>query len=149
MLVCPISLGLYGDPTTGRCTSSCNPANPYKDNSTQRCVAVCPSNPDSYAHIPSFTCVRVCPSGLYASDPVTRICTSTCQPWLTFRDDTTHRCIPSCFEPYFADNYTYKCVSGCPTSPDYYADPHSRTCVFVCPIGPNDANGKPTWISWI
>lgn len=86
MYVCPISQGLYGDPTTGKCTSTCDLLNPFKDNSTQRCVALCPSNPDYYAYSGDNTCVRVCPDGLFASDPITRICINSCQTWSTFAD---------------------------------------------------------------
>lgn len=50
VFVCPIEEGLYGDPFTGRCTDTCDSSNAFKDNSTQRCTAICPSNPDYYSY---------------------------------------------------------------------------------------------------
>lgn len=111
-------------------------------------MAVCPSNPDYYAYITDKVCVRVCPSGLYASDPVTRICTSSCATWSTFRDTTTNRCVARCPAPLYADDSIYKCVPVCPTSPDYYADNQTQSCVADCPDGPLDANNVPIWASW-
>ena len=60
-------------------------------------MSTCPSNPDYYADLSLYFCVRVCPDGLFASDSVYRVCTSSCGTYSsTFGDPTTNRCTNQC-----------------------------------------------------
>ena len=107
----------YAEPTTRYCVAQCfgNPQTyaytndkvcVYKcltdtrtlfaDNSTYMCVATCPSNPSYYSDPLSGNCVLFCPEGYYSEDSG-RTCTTYCSVG-------------------FADNYTRRCVSDCPSS---------------------------------
>jgi hypothetical protein len=106
-----------------------------RDNSTQRCVALCPVNPSYWADLttPPCKCVYTCPLNYFASSQPNRICVSGCSTYLTFGDINARVCTNICPFNYYADNSTYLCVLLCPSTPDYYADNTSLSCVLNCP----------------
>ncbi len=114
VLVCPTDY--YRDktvPAAGVCTKSCT-APLLADPTTGDCVADCP-NPllaDSVAK----TCVKACPDGQYAN-LTQKKCLAVCDSGLG----------------YWADNYTFVCVTSCPSTPSLYALDSSSLCVEMCP----------------
>lgn len=108
-----------------------------KDNSTQRCVSVCPSQPSYWADTVNHKCVYYCPPSYFASNRTDRLCVQYCSTYLTFGDVNSQICSNVCPENYWADNSTYLCVDKCPSSPDFYADNTTKNCVYNCPKGVN------------
>jgi hypothetical protein len=66
---------------------------PNADNSTNRCVFQCPTDPDYYAD--SHVCVFYCTTPNYYADPNGRICTPRCSNWTynQYADPRTDRCV--------------------------------------------------------
>ena len=98
MYVCPISDNLYGDIYVAgnfSCVATCSNGN-LRDNSTQRCTTVCPSNPSYWADLPNFKCVYKCPANRYASNRTDRLCVSSCASYLTFADRAAQICVNIC-----------------------------------------------------
>lgn len=82
---------LYADNLTWTCVSNCTGPQ-FADNRTQACVPVCPSIWDSFGDLLTFKCVNLCPIGYYADKFAGRTCQLTC------------------YNNYFADNFTSSCV---------------------------------------
>ena len=66
--VCPQTL--WAEDVTWTCVSDCDPVNAvkilYRNHNNQKCVPLCPSDPDEYADESTGNCVRTCPPGSYA-----------------------------------------------------------------------------------
>jgi hypothetical protein len=134
---CP--LGLFGDTDISgnfSCVSSCS-GSQLRDNSTQRCVPLCPSVPDSWADINAHDCVYQCPLNFFASGQADRLCVDSCSAYLTFGDVQARRCGSTCAINYWADNSSFLCKARCPDNPDFYADNTTGTCVYNCSKGDN------------
>ena len=103
------------------------------DNSTRRCVLVCPTNPQLYAY--ENSCVSECPPDWF-SDNSTRKCVETCNASVGYiAYYPTKMCVLECIN----NTYSHEgvCVETCPTDVDtgtvYYIDPTSSSCVADCP----------------
>jgi hypothetical protein len=86
----------WADNYTITCTNYCT-IGTFSDDSTWKCVSMCPSNPISYAYSPTSQCVYACPYRYFASD-VGRICQfGTCPtiPYFYFRDYQNNQCVLS------------------------------------------------------
>lgn len=151
--LCP--RGRYMDNDTKKCEPVCTRG--YAEETSRFCVVRCFNEPLTYAHVANKTCVRTCRSAtdttLFAdnntnycvvfnnctrspatySDPYSASCVLFCPEGL-YAEDTTFTCSTGCATG-FADNYTRKCVPGCPASEQTYADPTTSKCVKVCPDG--------------
>lgn len=148
MLTCPVSEFTFADNYTRTCEFNCT-YNPglnvltYADNSTLRCVQVCPALPEYYADISTGTglCVPNCPNNTAPrifSDNSTRICQLLCNLSLFYySSNTTGECLVYCPGGYFADNQSHACVSRCPGKTvliDSFGYEGNRTCMTVCPV---------------
>jgi hypothetical protein len=128
--------------TINQCVTNCPSG--FADNYSQWCVAVCPSDPESYgdthAHICIYSCrfgefsdnstnlcVPVCPSNIssppadYYGDAVTGRCVLWCTEG-TYAQNSSRLCVNPCGTHEFADNLTRRCVSNCPPSEATFAD---------------------------
>ncbi len=83
---------------TRQCVTQCSGSNyPNADNSTNKCVATCPSSPDYYAD--SNVCVFYCTTANYFADPIGRVCTQRCSngsAYIQYGDRRTGRCEKKC-----------------------------------------------------
>ena len=91
----------YADESNWKCVSQClSVAFPNADNSTNKCVFTCPSDPDFYAD--SNVCVYYCTTASYYADPSDRICRSRCTNvtgaggFNQYGDPRTGRCVENC-----------------------------------------------------
>lgn len=95
----------WADPTTNKCTATCNAANKFEDNSTtrNRCTAVCPA-PTYFGDLFTGKCIDHCYGGKFGNT-----------------------------DPSAASASTYRqCVVQCPSG--YYGLlTGNRACVTVCP----------------
>jgi hypothetical protein len=146
----------FADLSNQRCVQQClSNGYPNADNSTNKCVPICPITPDYYAdnHVCVFYCVtagtfadsngRVCISRCsnftditnnQYGDPRTGRCEVNCSEG-TWGDNTTNLCVPTCPPGSFADNTTGKCVAECPKVEDIYADMILHVCAYTCSNG--------------
>lgn len=102
-----------------------------QDNSTRRCVAICPTNPNLFAY--NNTCILRCPPGWF-SDDSSRTCTQTCNQTVGYLAYTpTRQCVLACLNNTYSYNGT--CVDICPnaSTPVYYIDKTTISCVTSCP----------------
>jgi|JI9StandDraft_1071089.scaffolds.fasta_scaffold167848_1 hypothetical protein len=86
--------GTYAETTSRTCQTACSgfAATPYKDNSTYRCVDVCPTKPFYYADNSSWSCVSRCTTG-YA-DNKTQTCVPVCPAiWNYYADIPNSICV--------------------------------------------------------
>lgn len=120
----------YADPNTKKCELGCS-GGLIADNSTMKCVVMCPEYPSYFANLDSKRCIPFCPSNTFA-DPITRVCTTNCSGDL-YADSSTWRCVSQCPQKplTFADNTTWSCVPTCPDG--YFSDNSTRKCVLSCP----------------
>ncbi len=90
----------YADNYTATCTDVCT-LGTFADDSTWKCVSMCPSNPISYAYAPTQQCIYSCPNRYFASE-VGRICQlGTCPtiPYYYYRDYQNNQCVRSNLSP--------------------------------------------------
>lgn len=82
----------------------------------------CPSNPEYYADDSSKKCVYICPNNTAPktySDNTTRVCEPVCNTTaFYFADNTLGTCLLKCPGGYFADSTTRLCVPKCPVNFD-------------------------------
>ena len=103
------------------------------DNSTRRCVTLCPDNPNHFADWTTNTCVATCPPTFFADSSI-RQCVTTCNQTNGLLAYTPLRlCVLTCLNNTFS--YNGSCVTICPnsTAPFYYIDTTTRSCVSICP----------------
>ena len=83
-----------------RCLRRC-PDGSFADNSTYKCVAVCPASPSYYGY--NKVCLASCPAGTYADDP-SRLCvTSDNCANQTWGDPTSQTCVATRPFNYYSD----------------------------------------------
>ena len=95
-----ITPNYFRDPQNARsCQPECSnsPVKLYKDDTTMRCVLVCPSYPEYY----------------YAYD-ADKACMTTC-PLNTMKDQSTKSCVTTCPDSTFFDEQSDACVQNCPS----------------------------------
>ena len=88
VFLCPINSSLYGDTAISgnfSCVTTCS-GSQLRDNSTQRCVALCPSTPSYWADTVGKDCVYICPSTYFASREADRLCVPDCGVYFTYGD---------------------------------------------------------------
>ena len=119
-----------------RCIAQCPPGS-YADNSTWKCVPICPSNPALYGDIVARVCVINCPNSYYGDDS-TRTCVPVCatSPVVYFTYAPTHRCLQSCLYPYFGQKTGISigtCVLACYLGQYKNMTTHNcEQCLSVC-----------------
>lgn len=86
----------WADNYTVKCTGLCT-LGTFADDSTWKCVSMCPANPISFAYAPTRQCIYACPYKYFASD-VGRVCSlGTCPtaPYFYYRDYQNNQCVLS------------------------------------------------------
>jgi hypothetical protein len=86
----------WADNYTVYCTNYCT-LGTFADDSTWKCVSMCPANPISYAYAPTRQCIYACPNNYFAAD-VGRICLNgSCPtiPYNYYRDFQNNQCVLS------------------------------------------------------
>jgi hypothetical protein len=109
----------------------------YADDSTNKCVKVCPIDPDYFGEFVNDghrKCVDECSKSSHFADPITRTCVEECNlEEGYFGYPTDGRCWLTCPTGY-GNPFTIQCVDDCPESPiQTYADNLTSTCVENCP----------------
>lgn len=109
----------YADDSNRLCVSQClSNTYPNADNSTNRCVSVCPNSPDFFAD--AHVCVYYCTTANYYADPEGRVCRARCtnvtgvNGYNQYGDGRTGRCAVNCSQDTYGDNSTNLCVGTCP-----------------------------------
>ena len=139
---------------TFECVSQCSGTNfPFADNSTNKCVPVCPTLPDYYGE--GNVCVFACTTAGHYADSNGRLCVATCtntSTYIQYGDPRTGKCEKNCSYGYwgdnstklctlncsagsYADNTTGVCVKDCPKDENIYADPILNVCAYTCSGG--------------
>lgn len=156
------------DNQTKHCQTGCDLG--YAEPTSRFCVLQCFGSPQTFAHIPSATCVYKCKTpelgdNLYAdnssytcvafdgcsaaddlfSDPISGNCVKFCPEGL-YAETVTRTCTDRCINS-FADNLTRSCVVDCPEAPeDTYGDVDSAKCLKICPDGKYARNDTQTCV---
>lgn len=108
------------------CVDRCNQtgSTPYRDESTKKCVSVCPDDPYTFSDPDEEACVYNCSLARYSDD---------------LSDPSDKRCVLNCVSPNWGDNSTGYgiCVARCPENPPLFGDTVDgfRVCVEVCGDG--------------
>ena len=120
--------GYFANDDGNTCEETCSQFGTIADNSTNKCVDLCPTDPDYYEE--DGACVMHCSSGLFA-DPTANLrkCQNPCEEGL-WGDPVSGRCLDYCLPGYFRYNTTNLCVLECPTG---FADNSTGNCESTCP----------------
>lgn len=116
---CPVTT--YAHPVDRICAPGCSGVY-YMDDSTKRCVLICPTNPNLFANKRTNMCVSQCDIDQFA-DNSTRECVDVCNQTVGYLAYAPLRlCVMTCINNTYGHNGV--CISVCPnaTAPFYYID---------------------------
>jgi hypothetical protein len=92
----------WADNQTVTCTHFCS-LGTYADDSTWKCVFMCPANPISYSYLPTRTCEYSCPNNYFASEMGRTCMYKSCltSPYFYYKDYLNNQCVLSNFSFIF------------------------------------------------